>query len=123
MALQTPAAVERDFLLRRGQLMRVVTRNTTEPTLALLKTAAQSHLVDMPDRFLAAHILGQPDKYGFDQVQRQSRAVVEQRSPAAHHARFTLKMALLANGFAQRRLQMARVHDGEIAAVRRLATQ
>jgi len=114
MTVQTPATVEIDALLRGYLAMGVMTRRATHLLVALAAAVALAvvHLLELRDSF-HPRFVGM-DKRRQDGFERQPWPEVVQVPSTPHDARLPLEMTLLADGLAQRIVQLGRIHDRRI---------
>src|SRR5262249_3871078 len=101
-----------DALAGVGKPVRVMTGDAAELAVAPLEAAAGVQLLDVSDRLLARPQFRGAHEHRPEGVQRQPRPVVEGVPAAPLDAEVALKVALLADGVAQGRLQLPRVDDG-----------
>ena len=97
VASHATLAIVKGLGRRRRQPVRVVARNAAKLALALSKTAAQFHLLVMPDGLEPALLALLGEKDGPEPVQRQARPKVERLTPGPQEPERALKVALLAD--------------------------
>src|SRR5438128_1250597 len=111
MTAQAARAVVGRFFLRLGQKVRIVAGNAAQLAAARLVTAAVEHLAHVADRLGFIMEPGPGNINRPEQVERQARAKIKRLPVAARDARLAVEMALLADRFAQGRLQMPWIDD------------
>ncbi len=117
VALQTATAIKLNPLVLVRPVVRIVTRNAAEFSLAGNVAAALLHLLELAHRAITLHHFRNENVDRPELVQRQTRAKIEGLAAAPQTAVLPLQMALLANGVAQPRLQLRRVHDRVVVFV------
>src|SRR5439155_26770550 len=113
-AVEALLAVERAAFGRCHRLVRVVAGGTAEPALARLEALALEHLLDMADGGALFPLASGRHVDGEELFEGEPRAEVEDAAPTTEDAGDAFEVALLADGLAQGRLQVARVDDGTV---------
>ena len=111
VAFQTTVAKIRVPRLRRRLFVRIVARDAPQRPPARLEAAALIHLLDVPGVSQSPIAARRPDEGRLELTQRQAGPVLRRLAAIPFHPRLAAEMALLANVFAQRRRQIARVDD------------
>jgi hypothetical protein len=118
MAAQALLAEESELLLRRGELVRVVTGNATKLPLGLSITTAGLHLLDVPDRLVLSPVRGVIDCV--EGGGGKTGSIVERVTAGQLDPMIAQEVALLADGRAERGLEMPRIDDGQVKAIHHL---